>query len=151
MLDDYITTPPPPQPPIHKSNSISSVSSTNSVKVIQTPPMSPSALRIASATDYFPPKEDYVPTTRSSSLSRSKSAVHFAPVPHNLPTSPLAFEIVHEGDDFPNHAFLSYMTQQVILQVSKLNEHRRIYCSAEYPLSFTGEEIMVKSSKIMKS
>lgn len=150
-------TPPaqPPQPPIHKSNSISTVSSTNSSsppKIIHTPPMSPSALRIGSS-DYFP-KEDYLPSTRSSSLHRSyssptKSSVHFAPL--NLPTSPLAFEIKSlqdsipfSEDGFPNHAFLSYMSQQLIKQVKALNEQRKLYCSVEYPLSFYGEEIMVK-------
>jgi hypothetical protein len=163
-------------PIINKSNipSASSSTSTSSLKTSQTPPMSPSFLRVGSNTttnnDYFRQtnSDDYIFTTRSSSLNRAtssasgKSIIHInqsaqqrmiPPSPNSKhffsnPTSPLAFEIktpvLHEREEeFPNHAFLSYMADHFINAVALLNERRRIYCSAEYPLSFTGEEAFV--------
>lgn len=86
---------------------------------------------------------------RTSSLNRAASSSsrnhhHF----FSNPTSPLAFEIptVHEAleeYEFPNAAFLSSMMHHIVKSVTTLNEHRRIYCSAEYPFSFSGQEIMV--------
>jgi hypothetical protein len=159
-------------PIINKSNIPSASSSTSSAapKASQTPPMSPSFLRVGNNTnnDYFRQtnNDDYIFTTRSSSLNRAistssgKSIIHVnqnaqrmvPPSPSKFlfsnPTSPLAFEVktpaLHESEgEFPNHAFLSYMASHFIDSVARLNERRRIYCSAEYPLSFTGEEAFV--------
>ncbi|CAO3619529.1 unnamed protein product [Mucor fragilis] len=139
-------------------------------KVVHTPPMSPSFLRVShnsttsnssnNGTDYFRQSNDeYVFTTRTSSLNRAtssssgRSIVHLnnnrmvPPSPNKAifsnPTSPLAFEIntIEESvKEIPNHALLSYIASHFINAVALLNERRRIYCSAEYPLSFTGEE-----------
>lgn len=164
-----------PAPVINKSNipSASSSTSTSSPKTSsKTPPMSPSFLRVGSNTtnDYFRQtnSDDYIFTTRSSSLNRAtssssgKSIVHvnqntqqriIPPSPNNKyifsnPTSPLAFEIktpalLERQEEIPNHAFVSYIIDQFINAVTLLNERRRIYCSAEYPMSFTGEEAFV--------
>lgn len=69
------------------------------------------------------------------------------------PTSPLAFEIntIEESvTEIPNHALLSYIASHFINAVALLNERRRIYCSAEYPLSFTGEEAIVSAALWMQ-
>ena len=140
-------------PTVHRN--ISPSSSTTSTKTNQTPPMSPSYLRVSSNTP-----DDHLLTTRSSSLNRAmstssgKSVVQRSPFsPNNKqqffshPTSPLATEIRsahhHVEIEIPNHALLSYMARELIREVAFLNERRRIYCSVEYPLSFTGEEVMV--------
>ncbi|OBZ90228.1 Rho1 guanine nucleotide exchange factor 1 [Choanephora cucurbitarum] len=139
-------------PTVHRN--ISPSSSTTSTKTNQTPPMSPSYLRVSSNTP-----DDHLLTTRSSSLNRAmstssgKSVVQRSPFsPNNKqqffshPTSPLATEIRsahhHVEIEIPNHALLSYMARELIREVAFLNERRRIYCSVEYPLSFTGEEVM---------
>lgn len=89
---------------------------------------------------------------RTASTASGKSNILLPTSPrHNFfsnPTSPLAFEVrtVHETleeHEFPHVAFLSTMMQYIIESVKNLNEHRRIYCSAEYPFSFSGQEIMV--------
>lgn len=136
--------------------------------------MSPSFLRVShnstsssntnnnSGSDYFRQSNDeYVFTTRSSSLNRAtssssgKSIVNLnnrmvPPSPNKTffsnPTSPLAFEInvIEESvKEIPNHALLSYMAKHLVNAVALLNERRRMYCSAEYPLSFSGEEAIV--------
>lgn len=44
---------------------------------------------------------------------------------------------------FPEHYRLSELGEKFIIEVRQLNEHRRMFCTAEYPLSFTGEEAVV--------
>ncbi|CEP17756.1 hypothetical protein [Parasitella parasitica] len=156
----------------HKSNEALEVPANDvptGPRVAHTPPMSPSFLRVGHAStassngsDYFrQPNDEYIFTTRSSSLNRAtssssgKSIVHLngrmvppspnKPLFSSNPTSPLAFEIntIEESvKEIPNHALLSYMTSHLIHAVALLNERRRIYCSAEYPLSCTGEELI---------
>lgn len=105
-------------------------------------------------------KDDYLYTTRTSSLNRtvsssSKTSVinRIPPSPKFIfsnPTSPLAYEIKTtygsiSEDMFPNYALLSFISAQFITSVKSLNERRRIFCTAEYPFSFNGEEALVKS------
>lgn len=162
---------------INRTPSNASTSSSISTKVQNTtPPVSPSFLSVGQQQqqqgrgDYFRPKankDDYVFTTRSSSLNRTtssstgKSIVHLSPsnskrVPNsplfaNHPTSPLAFEVMQKSlgeemedmeDEFPNHALFSYISNYFINEVAKLNQHRKIFCTEEYPLSFNGEEAL---------
>ncbi|RCH97324.1 hypothetical protein CU098_001366, partial [Rhizopus stolonifer] len=164
-LSAYAPPPSTTAPSINKSEVSPASSTLSSPRINHTPPMSPSFLRVGSPSnnDYFrqmPQPEDYLVTTRSSSLSRAmssssgKSIVQRIPPSPNKhqffsnPTSPLAFEITSNHQDhqveieFPNHALLSYMARELIREVALLNERRRIYCSVEYPLSFTGEEVM---------
>ncbi|CAO3688875.1 unnamed protein product [Rhizopus microsporus] len=111
-----------------------------------TPPVSPSFLRVNN-------KEDYIFTTRTSSLNRTISSSsgrslnnRIPPSPKIIlsnPTSPLAFEmpnVLEDEDAFPNYALLSFISSNFITAVRSLNERRRIFCTAEYPLSFNGEE-----------
>ncbi|KAI9478457.1 MAG: CNH domain-containing protein [Benjaminiella poitrasii] len=115
-----------------------------------------------SGTSTMTNSDDVIFTTRSSSLNRATSSssgksiiIQVAPSSprhryhkqthlFSNPTSPLAFEIKstidHELMEAPRHAFLSYMAHHLTTAVKSLNERRRIYCSAEYPLSFNGEE-----------
>lgn len=44
---------------------------------------------------------------------------------------------------FPEHYRLSELGEKFIIEIRQLNEHRRMFCTAEYPLSFTGEEAVV--------
>lgn len=144
----------PPMSPSFLRVSYSSTTSNNS-----------SSNNTNNGTDYFRQSNDeYVFTTRSSSLNRAtssssgRSIVHLnnnrmvPPSPNKTffsnPTSPLAFEIntVEESvTEIPNHALLTYIANHFINAVALLNERRRIYCSAEYPLSFTGEEAIVRA------
>ena len=137
-------------------------------KIQHTPPVSPSFLRVGmnpnnNNGDYFKPsratKDEFVFTTRSSSLNRTtcasgKSIVHLSPsqrVPNSPqlfsnPTSPLAFEITPsfgQEIEFPNYALFSYISNQFTNKVLDLNQHRKIFCSEEYPQSFNGEEALV--------
>ncbi|KAI9317115.1 hypothetical protein BX666DRAFT_1857732 [Dichotomocladium elegans] len=41
---------------------------------------------------------------------------------------------------FPEYSRLSELGDKFILEVHSLNERRRMFCTVEYPLSFTGEE-----------
>jgi hypothetical protein len=50
-------------------------------------------------------------------------------------------ESLHE--EFPNHALFSYISNHFINGVATLNQHRKIFCTEEYPLSFNGEEAIV--------
>lgn len=115
-----------------------------------TPPVSPSFLRVNN-------KEDYIFTTRTSSLNRTISSSsgrslnnRIPPSPKIIfsnPTSPLAFEmpnVLEVEDAFPNYALLSFISSNFIIAVRSLNERRRIFCTAEYPLSFNGEEAIVR-------
>lgn len=107
-------------------------------------------IRVGGATgDYFRQKsnkDDYVFTTRSSSLNRATSSSTGKSIlsPKMLfsnPTSPLAFE--SETPEVPNYAFLSYISSHFIHEVVKLNQRRKIFCTDEYPSSFNGEEAIV--------
>ncbi|KAG1456664.1 hypothetical protein G6F46_000111 [Rhizopus delemar] len=110
-----------------------------------TPPVSPSYLSASNM-------EDGLFTTRSSSLNRttSSSSTTAQRIPLSpkfllsAPTSPLTFGMsaVYESNQgiFPNFALLSFISNQFIVCVKSLNERRKIFSSAEYPLSFTGEE-----------
>lgn len=54
--------------------------------------------------------------------------------------------IAHEsfGDgEIPNHALLSFISSNFINEVARINQHRKIFCTDEYPLSFNGEEAIV--------
>lgn len=136
---------------VHRTNSSSS-----SLTISPSAPISPSFLRVGNNNgDYFRQtnKDDFVFTTRSSSLNRATSSTSGKSIvsPKMLfsnPTSPLAFEMatVHEsfGDrDIPNHALLSFISSNFINEVARLNQHRKIFCTDEYPLSFNGEEAIV--------
>lgn len=113
-----------------------------------TPPVSPSYLSASNM-------EDGLFTTRSSSLNRttSSSSTTAQRIPLSpkfllsAPTSPLTFGMsaVYESNQgiFPNFALLSFISNQFIVCVKSLNERRKIFSSAEYPLSFTGEEAVV--------
>ncbi|KAF7720621.1 RHO1 GDP-GTP exchange protein 2 [Apophysomyces ossiformis] len=99
-------------------------------------------------------------TTRSSSLNRQtsqSSARSLAAMPtirrgFSNPTSPLSTDItkhmyepmisVTESPEifFPNYPLISELGDKMIAEVKYLNERRRIFCTAEYPRSFTGEE-----------
>lgn len=156
---------------INRSPSSSSSNSSSSVSPkfhTNSPPVSPSFLRVNDRGDYFrqPAKDEFVFTTRSSSLNRAtnsssgKSIVHLSPqrVPpspnkalFSNPTSPLAFEMttLHESlnggeQEFPNHALFSYISTHFIQSVATLNQHRKIFCTEEYPMSFNGEEAVVQ-------
>ncbi|RCI06133.1 hypothetical protein CU098_012465 [Rhizopus stolonifer] len=107
-----------------------------------TPPTSPSFLRVNDL-------EDSLYKTRTSSLNRTRSTSSkrsgcYQPHSPNFifsnPTSP--FDTVYEEDVFPNHALLSFISNRFIVEVKLLNERRRIFCTAEYPLSFNGEEAL---------
>ncbi|KAG1380030.1 hypothetical protein G6F61_004423 [Rhizopus arrhizus] len=119
-----------------------------------TPSISPSFLRV---NDKEIDKDDYLYTTRTSSLNRtvsssSKTSVinRIPPSPKFIfsnPTSPLAYEIKTtygsiSEDMFPNYALLSFISSRFIASVKSLNERRRIFCTAEYPFSFNGEEAL---------
>ncbi|KAI8973328.1 CNH domain-containing protein [Mycotypha africana] len=136
-----------------------------------TPPMSPSFLGISSQhgrNDHQP----LATTTRSSSLnsnksfSSSSSSINLKHSHRRLPApaiSPLAFEITSPKGttktttskakhakqqhfsfffETPNYALLSYMAKHFIKGVHLLNSRRKLYCTAEYPLSFSGEEAL---------
>lgn len=51
--------------------------------------------------------------------------------------------VLEDEDAFPNYALLSFISSNFITAVRSLNERRRIFCTAEYPLSFNGEEAIV--------
>ncbi|KAI8985074.1 CNH domain-containing protein [Pilobolus umbonatus] len=124
------------------------------------PPMSPSFLRI-NRNNSLPVSntstgDDYVFTTRSSSINRTtstSSGKSIVPLNHpsspkifSSPASPLVFEIStipeSDGGDFFSISLLSVLATQFIEEVINLNDRRRIFCTAEYPLSFNGEEAM---------
>ncbi|GAA5808893.1 hypothetical protein MFLAVUS_002292 [Mucor flavus] len=136
------------RPAIPVVNRSSSTCSNTSIPL--SAPISPSFLRVGSGGggggDYFRQtnKDDYVFTTRSSSLNRTTSSATGKSIlsPKMLfsnPTSPLAFETVHEKE-FPNQALLSFISSNFINEVARLNQRRKIFCTDEYPLSFNGEE-----------
>ncbi|KAG2192246.1 hypothetical protein INT47_010047 [Mucor saturninus] len=135
-------------------------SSSSTVGISPSAPCSPSFLRVGNSNgDYFRQqssnKDEYVFTTRSSSLNRATAASSGKPIlsPKMLfsnPTSPLALGMstVHEssfGDlhgEIPNIALISYISTMFINEVATLNQHRKIFCTEEYPLSFNGEEAL---------
>lgn len=156
MLENYTrfsTATENNRPAIPVVNRSSSTCSNTSIPL--SAPISPSFLRVGSGGggggDYFRQtnKDDYVFTTRSSSLNRTTSSATGKSIlsPKMLfsnPTSPLAFETVHEKE-FPNQALLSFISSNFINEVARLNQRRKIFCTDEYPLSFNGEEATVSS------
>ncbi|KAI7848144.1 CNH domain-containing protein [Circinella umbellata] len=40
----------------------------------------------------------------------------------------------------PDYSLFSELGQRLVIEVRELNKHRKIFCSIEYPLSFTGQE-----------
>lgn len=93
-----------------------------------TPPISPSFLSVNNAS------EEYPFTTRSSSLNRTLSSGSGQAVP-------LSPQFLVSGyDTLPDYALLSFISTQFVSQVKSLNERRRMFCTEEYPLSFSGEE-----------
>lgn len=63
------------------------------------------------------------------------------------PTSPprkLVALRTDEEQELPNHAILSDLAHRFVLRVKHLNRTRRIFCTDEYPMSFTGEEAVVR-------
>ncbi|KAG0170066.1 RHO1 GDP-GTP exchange protein 2 [Apophysomyces sp. BC1034] len=134
------------------------------------PPTSPSYLSITQQARPFAPNRQHITkiamenhvvyTTRSSSLNRQtsqSSARSLAAMPtirrgFSNPTSPLSTDVtqhmyepmvsVTECPDifFPNYPLISELGDKMIAEVKYLNERRRIFCTAEYPRSFTGEE-----------
>jgi hypothetical protein len=152
---------------INRNNSLNSensntTSSSSPLNSHLSPPVSPSFLR----PEFMATKEDVLFAPRSSSLNRAmsttsnKSIVKLSQRNNSLsnqqpgsplfsnPTSPLA-SFVHPNalynnnvDEFPNHAFVSYITPHLSEAVARLNERRRIFCTAEYSLSFNGEEAL---------
>ncbi|KAI7903065.1 CNH domain-containing protein [Cokeromyces recurvatus] len=149
-------------------------SNSSSPRLTPTSPLSPSFIRTDNSTNTNYTNngnmsDDYIFTTRSSSLNRATSSSgksiivqlssssssassprllhHKQPLQFiSNPASPLAYEIkipIYNNEnlmDIPNYAFLSYIAEQFMDAVKSLNERRRIYCSAEYPSSFNGEE-----------
>ncbi|KAI9281061.1 CNH domain-containing protein [Sporodiniella umbellata] len=116
-----------------------------------TPPVSPSFLRVNEAEDSpYQARTSSLNRTRSSSSKRSN---RFHPLSPNMifsnPNSPFEMQTVYEVEDmFPNHALLSFISKRFIALVKVLNERRRIFCTAEYPLSFNGEEALVSSMNV---
>lgn len=51
---------------------------------------------------------------------------------------------IQELESSNNFALLSTLASEFVRHVQELNRIRRLYCSDEYPLCFTGEEAMVK-------
>ena len=43
----------------------------------------------------------------------------------------------------PDYSLFSELGQRLVIEVRELNKHRKIFCSIEYPLSFTGQEAVV--------
>ncbi|KAI8377728.1 CNH domain-containing protein [Radiomyces spectabilis] len=108
-------------------------------------------------------------TTRSSSLNRqmSTSSEKYAgptfmrsnnllsPKLYSTPTSPLATHVARFTSEslaashahspcivFPNYTLMSELGEKFIEEVYTMTERRKIFCSAEYPTSFSGEEAM---------
>ncbi|KAI8150181.1 hypothetical protein BJV82DRAFT_707923 [Fennellomyces sp. T-0311] len=115
------------------------------------PPMSPSVLGIAQTSKHQHTSSiDTVFMPRTSSLNNQ----HSTP---SSPTSGLGPMSIHDVLmsptnrtpatavqapllSFPDYAMLSQLGEKLVLEVRELNKHRRIFCSIEYPLSFTGQE-----------
>lgn len=49
-----------------------------------------------------------------------------------------------QGLESNNYALLSTLANEFVRHIQQLNNIRRLYCSDEYPLCFTGEEALVK-------
>lgn len=125
---------------------------------VPSPPFSPSMLSVAQALPRSPTNSVrsggvYATTTRSSSLANQHQL--------SAPTSPLNSMVQpsvqrlsplersnrpEEVPGFPNHAFISELGEKFVLQVRELNKRRRMFCTVEYPASFTGEEAVVRST-----
>jgi hypothetical protein len=96
-------------------------------------------------------KEESLSRAASSSSGKSITQLSVGGVPASPkmylnPVSPLSFQPVHESiQEQPpfEYALLSQIAESFAQQVTLLNDSRRIFCTAEYPLSFNGEEAMV--------
>ena len=116
------------------------------------PPMSPSVLGIAQTSKHQHTSSiDAMFMPRTSSLNNQHSTptsptsglgpVSIHDIMSSTPTTATAIQAPLLA--FPDYAMLSELGEKFVIEVRELNKHRRIFCSIEYPLSFTGQEAVV--------
>ncbi|KAI9270472.1 CNH domain-containing protein [Phascolomyces articulosus] len=96
--------------------------------------------------------------TSPTSVATGPKSIHdvlLSPINHQVPNTGNSLITHHNGNNtsdekeqstitpliaFPDYSLLSEIGQRLVIEVRELNKHRKIFCSIEYPLSFTGQE-----------